>query len=177
MDLANIFRDVGVSGRTSTSSRSGFKALAARLRVGDVVMVAALDRIGRRWLETINALANLRRREVRVKSLSPSEEWAVSLAADPNGPEGFVAHLLVDCLAWVGQQESEAISRRTLAGLDRAKAQGERLGRPPALTPAQVDALCRLHAEGRSIRRLAKDFNVAPTTITRALASASRDCI
>ena len=48
------------------------------------------------------------------------------LSADSNSPEGFVANILVQALAWVAQEESDAISRRTVAGLARARAQGKR---------------------------------------------------
>ena len=102
-----------------------------------MLVVATLDRIGRRWLETVNALGDLRRREVRVRSL-PSAE-------DPKSPEGFTGHLPIMALAWVAQAESEAISRRTVAGLDRALAQGKRIGRPPSCTEEQVAAMLSLN--------------------------------
>ena len=41
----NIYRDAGVSGGTGTNSRAGWRALKARLVSGDVLVVAASDRI------------------------------------------------------------------------------------------------------------------------------------
>ena len=52
---ANIYRDVGVSGGTGTNSRPGWRALNARLVPGDILVVAAIDRIGRRWMDTVEA--------------------------------------------------------------------------------------------------------------------------
>ena len=69
----NIYRDVGVSGGTGTNSRPGWRALNARLIAGDVLVVAAIDRIGRRWMDTVNAVRDLRAREVRIRSLAQSE--------------------------------------------------------------------------------------------------------
>ena len=47
-----VYRDVGVSGRTGTNTRAGWRALDARLGDGDTLVVASIDRIGRRWLNT-----------------------------------------------------------------------------------------------------------------------------
>ena len=59
---ANIYRDVGVSGGTGTNSRAGWRALNARLVSGDILVVVAIDRIGRRWMDTVNAVRDLRTR-------------------------------------------------------------------------------------------------------------------
>ena len=59
---ANIYRDVGVSGGTGTNSRAGWRALNAQLVSGDILVVVAIDRIGRRWMDTVNAVRDLRTR-------------------------------------------------------------------------------------------------------------------
>ena len=162
--LQDIIEDVGVSGGTATSARKGWKKLDGKLEAGDTLVVAALDRIGRRWMETTTALRDLHGRGVRIKSLSAAETWAVSLSADTSSDEGFTANLIVQILTWVAQKEAESISRRTIAGLDRAKAAGKTLGRPPLLSGEQVEALRQLRDSGRSIRSAARAFNVSPTT-------------
>ena len=78
-----IYRDVGVSGATGTNSRKAWRVLNARLNAGDVLVVAAVDRIGRRWMDTVSTLRDLRNRQVRVKSLAPSERhWIRYFDAD-----------------------------------------------------------------------------------------------
>ena len=63
---ANIHRDVGAfQGGTGTNSRAGWRALDAKLAAGDTLAVVAIDRIGRRWMDTVNAVRDLRTREVR----------------------------------------------------------------------------------------------------------------
>ena len=56
----DIYRDMGVSGSIGTNSRAGWHALNTRLTSGDTLVVAAIDRIGRRWMDTVNAVRNLR---------------------------------------------------------------------------------------------------------------------
>ena len=83
-----VFRDVGVSGRTGANTRTGWRALDARLGDGDTLVVASIDRIGRRWLNTLRTLCSLRDRGVRIRSLSSSEgPWVAYLDADPDAPE------------------------------------------------------------------------------------------
>ena len=59
--LENIFRDVGVSGSTGTPKRQGWHHLNGRLSGGDTLVVA-IDRIGRRWPDTIRSICDLRDR-------------------------------------------------------------------------------------------------------------------
>ena len=65
----DIYRDVGVSGSIGTNSRAGWHALNTRLTSGDTLVVPAIDRIGRRWMDTVNAVRDLRVRGVKIKSL------------------------------------------------------------------------------------------------------------
>ena len=57
--LGDIYRDVGVSGSIGTNSRAGWHALNARLTSDDTLVVAAIDRIGRHWMDTVNAVRDL----------------------------------------------------------------------------------------------------------------------
>ena len=70
----NIHRDVGVSGGTGTNSRAGWRALNARLVSGDTLVVVAIDRIGRRWMDTIRSICELRDGGVKIKSLADAEK-------------------------------------------------------------------------------------------------------
>ena len=126
-----VYRDVGVSGRTGTNTRTGWRALDARLGDGDTLVVASIDRIGRRWLNTLRTLCSLRDRDVRIRSLSSSEgPWVAYLDADPDAPEAFIGYIVTALLSWVAEQEAESIRRRTIAGVDRARAAGKQLGAP-----------------------------------------------
>ena len=90
-----IYRDVGVSGTTGTNSWKAWRALNARLGPGDVLVVAAVDRIGRRWMDTVSTLRDLRSRQVRVRSLAPSEQhWTRYFDADPYSPEEVIGDVL-----------------------------------------------------------------------------------
>ena len=68
-----------------------------------------------------------------------------------------------------GAYPVDATSERVKAGLDRAMSEGKRLGRPPALTPEQVQECWRMYAETSSIRRVAWKSGVSQGTVKRAL--------
>ena len=189
-----VFRDVGVSGRTGANTRTGWRALDARLgegdtlvvasidRIGwraldarlgegDTLVVASIDRIGRRWLNTLRTLCSLRDRGVRVRSLSSSEgPWVAYLDDAPDAPEAFIGYIVTALLSWVAEQEAESIRRRTIAGVDRARAAGKRLGAPRLLSDDQVEA-ARLwrDQEGMSYNRIGRLLQVSAPTVRRAL--------
>ena len=167
---ANIHRDVGVSGGTGTNSRAGWRALNARLVSGDILVVVAIDRIGRRWMDTVNAVRDLRTREVRIRSLAQSEAtWVTYLASEPDTAEAVVGDILTTFMAWAAEQELQAVSRRTRAGLERASAEGKTLGPAPRVDDSQVEAMARLRREGQSFRSIGRIFGVSRTTVQRRL--------
>ena len=167
---ANIHRDVGVSGGTGTNSRAGWRALNARLVSGDILVVVAIDRIGRRWMDTVNAVRDLRTREVRIRSLAQSEAtWVTYLASEPDTAEAVIGDILTTFMAWAAEQELQAVSRRTKAGLERARAEGKTLGPPPRVDEDQVEDMSRLRREGQSFRSIGRIFGVSRTTVQRRL--------
>ena len=167
---ANIFRDVGVSGGTGTNSRAGWRVLNAQLVSGDILVVVAIDRIGRRWMDTVNAVRDLRTREVRIRSLAKSEAtWVTYLAAEPDTAEAVIGDILTTFMAWAAEQELQAVSRRTRAGLERARAEGKTLGPPTRVDDDQVEAMARLRREWQSFRSIGRMFGVSRTTVQRRL--------
>ena len=67
--------------------------------------------------------------------------------------------------AWAAQQELEAVRRRTLAGLDRARAEGKHLGRPNSGTPELRDLAAQQRIGGASYGAIAKALGVPRSTV------------
>ena len=168
--LPHIYQDVGVSGTSGTNSRRGWHSLDSRLVPGDTLVLVPIDRIWRRWLDTIGNIHDLQRRGVRIRSLADNEQsWAQYLEADPDSPESFMGYTLGGFAAWVSDQELVSIRRRTNAGLEKAKADGRKLGAPRRLSGEQEAAAIELVASGVSQRRGARSFGVSPATVRRAV--------
>ena len=166
----NLFRDIGVSGSTGTQERRGWHRLDNRLAGGDTLVVAAIDRIGRTWQDTVRSICALRDRGVKIRSLAEAEaQWTRYLEADEGSPEAFFGQVLVMFTAWVADQELQSVKRRTKEGLERAREQGKVLGPPRKFRPHQVETMRRMREGGASLRRIAAPFECSPSTVMRVL--------
>ena len=115
VDHARIYADVATSGAKDYNTRDQWH----------VLVVAAIDRLGQRYLETMWAIYDLQRRGIRLRSLADSEvQWIRYLDADPDSPEAFMGNVLASMAAYVASQEQQKIGRRTRAGLDAARVKG-----------------------------------------------------
>ena len=108
--LSHIYQDIGVSGTSGTNSRWVWHTLDSRLAQGDALVVVSIDRIGRRWLDTIGNIHDLERCGVKICSLADNEQsWAQYLDADPDSPESFLGYTFG---RWCyRQRRSETLSR------------------------------------------------------------------
>ena len=121
----------------------------------DVLVVWALDRLG---AGTIEILTTVRRLDARgVTTVSVSDSWL-----EMAGP---VRDLLLSVFGWIAEQELRRIRERTKAGLERARSQGKRLGRP-RFTFARVE-LEQLVAQGASIDAIAAVLGCSRATAAR----------
>ncbi len=136
---------------------------AAHRGLFDVVLVWALDRVGRSMFETIATVQKLDRAGVEL--LSVREPWL-----DTAGP---ARSLLLSIFAWVAQQERERMIERTRAGMERARLAGKPIGRPER--PISLPIARALRAEGLSVRAVAKRMQVPPSTLRRALERDERE--
>jgi len=114
--------------------------------VGSIQTVLELDRIG-------------------VPAISVREPWL-----DMTSP---VRPLLIAIFGWVAEQERARLIERTKAGLDRARRQGKRLGRPPA-SAVLLHAARELVQRGMPVSEAARRKGVARSTLQRFLADATR---
>ena len=168
--LSRIYHDVGVSGISGTNSRRAWHSLDSRLVQGDTLVVVSIDRIGRRWLDTMGNIHDLQRRGVKIRSLADNEQsWAQYLDADPDSPESFLGYTLAGFAVGVSDQELVSIRRRTKAGLEKARADGKKLGAPHRLSEEQEAAAIGMVAGGVSQRSVARSFGVSPATARRAV--------
>ena len=95
-----------------------------------------------------------------VPVISVREGWL-----DTSGP---VRPLLVAIFGWVAEQERSRLIERTMAGLARARAQGKRLGRPPA-SRILLHAARDLVVAGTSVAEAAKRNGLSRSSLRRFL--------
>ena len=160
-----VYADIDVTGFQDVASRNAWRALDAKVHRGDTLVVAALDRLGRRSLDMMGVIIDMVRRGVRLRTLAENETWATGLDADPDSVEWAMAMLIAQVFAFAAQLERQAIARRTRAGIERARAEGKRIGRPPAIEEETLIAIRQDMAEGVSQSAAARKYGVPRTTL------------
>jgi hypothetical protein len=85
----------------------------------------------------------------------------------PGQPTG---RLMLAVLGGLADVERDLIRTRTAEGRSRAKAQGQHMGRPPSLTPAQQKEATRRRAQGATLQELADSYDrsIPPCAAPRA---------
>lgn len=143
-----------VSGSTSASQRKGFSKLLERMEAGDVLVVTKLDRLGRNAIDVQQTVKSLEDKGIRVHCLALGGVDLTSAAGK----------MTMGVLAAVAEFERDLLVERTQAGLERAKAAGQQLGRPAAVSKEAVKAL---KLEGMSQSQTAKELGVSLSTVKR----------
>lgn len=125
------------------------------MRPGDTLVVPSLDRLSRSLQDLITLVGELRRHGIGFRSLHE--------AIDTTTPGG---RLVFHVFAALAEFIRELIIQGTREGLDAARARGQRLGRPPALTPDQVrQARALLTRPEESISSIARLLGVSRATL------------
>ena len=148
--------DVGISG--SKDRRPELEQLMkhARQRRFDAVLVARFDRFARSVRHLVMALDEFHSLEIDFISLSES--------IDTSTPMGRMVFTVIGAVA---ELERSLIRDRVMMGLNRAKAQGKKLGRPAV--SFDLEEAAQLRADGRTYQEVAKRFGVSRTVISESL--------
>jgi len=121
-DIVKVYEEEESAWRAGHQRQLAELLVDARKPKFRVVLVWALDRLSREGSAAILGIGSKLSRH-GVKVLSYQESWTEA--------PGELGELLFAIAGWVARMESQRRSKRTKAGLARAKAQGKRLGRPP----------------------------------------------
>src|SRR5918912_2150210 len=150
----NIYREK-VTG--AGADRRELSRMLAALAPGDVVTVTRIDRLARSTFDLFAIVKQIVDAKAQFRSLA--EPWA-----DTGTSTG---RLMIAVLGGLADVERDLIRTRTAEGRSRARARGQHMGRPPALTPQQQAEARRRRAEGATLKELAKSYNVGVATISR----------
>ena len=152
-----VFTDVA-SGRTL--QRTGWRDLMGRVQSGDTIVVAFLDRFSRNFEEGVRIQAELTGRDIGIVAIRENIDTSDGSAAAKFFRRSMLAQ---------GAYQVDSASERIKLGLDRARAGGKRVGRPPALTQEQVEQCRRMADEGAGLRQIARVMHCSPATVKKPL--------
>ncbi|WP_318478071.1 recombinase family protein [Photobacterium leiognathi] len=145
-----------ISGSVEAMKREQFKMLINhQMEAGDMLVVLKLDRLGRDNIDVQNTINLLTQKGVRVVCLDLP-------VADLSSAEG---KLMLQMFAAFAEFERNRIRERTKEGIERAKVQGKKLGRPRARnTTLAVQAK---KTSGLSQSNVAKELGISIATVKR----------
>jgi putative DNA-invertase from lambdoid prophage Rac len=135
---------------------------AARRREIDVVLVWRLDRWGRSVADLLATLQELEHLGVGFVSLTE--------ALDLTTPAG---RAMAGLLAVFAEFEREILRERVRAGLEHARRNGQRLGRPKTAA-LHADQVRKLYRAGISKSAIARRLQIGRTSVRRILAAKRR---
>ena len=156
-EIVQTYEDTGISGAKGRDKRPAFDQMLkdAVRRKFDVTMCWSIDRLGRSVLHVANAMAELDAAGVAL--------YSDQQAIDSTSPFGK-AMIQMACV--FGELEREMIRARVIAGLNRVREQGGRLGRP-TIGRKTEEAIRQQLGAGHGILRVAKVVGVGSGTVQR----------
>ena len=116
--------------------RAGYQALKNTiLRRGDTLVIKSLDRLSRNKTDIKNELQYFKDNGIRLKVI----DLPTTMMELPEGQEWvfeMVNNILIEVLGTIAEQERANIRQRQAEGIEAAKANGKKLGRPALTFPA-----------------------------------------
>jgi DNA invertase Pin-like site-specific DNA recombinase len=155
--IVQTYEDAGISGAKGRDQRPAFDAVlkdAVRRRF-DILLVWSIDRLGRSVLHVANALAELDAAGIRL--------YCDQQGIDSSTPMG---RAMIQMASIFGEQERSILRDRVMAGLERVRQQGKRLGRPKV--SGKVEQTIRTHLKaGNGILKVARMVGCGSGTVQR----------
>ena len=157
--IVREFVDEGISGAKGRDKRPQFDALlkSAVRRDFDLVLSWSVDRLGRslqHLVEFLNELHGV-----------GCDLFLHQQAIDTTTPSGKAMFGMCGIFA---EFERSIIQQRVKAGLERARANGVRLGRP-AISQGMKDEILAMRATGMSMNKIAIEIGISKSVVVRTV--------
>jgi len=150
-----VFEDAGISGSKGRSERPGLdKALNAGKRGDyDILAAWALDRLGRSTIDLQETLVAVR-----------ANKTALFLQESQIDTTTAVGQMFYTIMSATAQFERDMIRSRVKAGMERARAQGVRLGRPRTVDEDRIRAYLKA---GRGVQWIRRELSCGASAVQR----------
>ena len=160
LTIVKEYTDDGISGAKGRDQRKGFDSLliGATRKEFDVILVWSVDRLGRNLQDLISFLNE-------IHSVG-CDLFIHQSGIDTTTPTG---KMMFGILSVFADFERSMITQRTRAGMERAKREGKKIGRPSNLNDGLKQSILYMRSQGLGIRKIATDLKVGVGTIYRVL--------
>jgi DNA invertase Pin-like site-specific DNA recombinase len=162
-DVAEVYRDEGISGAKGREARHGLDKMlkdAVRGRFG-VLMAWSVDRLGRSLQDLIHTLDDLRG--------ANCDLYLHRQALDTRTPSGRAMFQMLGVFA---EFEREMIRERVRSGIERAKRTGTKSGRPIGRPKVSIEIERKVHALRRKkfgFLKIGRELGIGTGTAKRII--------
>ena len=148
--------------------RPQYKKLVKKLKVGDLLYILSIDRLGRNY-EDIQKQWRILTKDIGIDICVID----MPLLDTRNGKDlmgTFIADLVLQILSFVAQNERENIKKRQAQGIAAAKAKGVKFGRPEKDVPENFGKIIKEWEQKRlPFEEALKQCNMSEATFYRKL--------
>ena len=148
--------------------RPNYKKLVKKLKVGDLLYILSIDRLGRNY-EEIQKQWRILTKEIGIDICVLD----MPLLDTRNGKDlmgTFIADLVLQILSFVAQSERENIKKRQAEGIAAAKARGVKFGRPEKKVPENFAKIVHAWEQKRlPLEEVLNQCNMSEATFYRKL--------
>lgn len=125
-----------ITGGTKADHRPNYHNMKMQFRNGDTLVISDVDRLGRNADDVILEMKDLQSKGIRVVALDVPflNDWE---KMNDDSLSKMIIDIFVTLKAHIAQQEKEKIHNRVMQGLEVAKKNGKKLGRPSTGVPKE----------------------------------------
>ncbi len=154
--IVQEYTDNGISGAKSRDERPALDLLLkdATRRKFDMVMCWSIDRLGRSLQHLVEILNELQALKIDL--------YFQQQGMDTSTPSG---RMIFSVFGAIGEFERNLIRERVLAGQQRAKENGVKLGRPSKMNDGMRSAVKLLREKGMGIKQIARELQIGVGTV------------
>ena len=143
-----------------TADRPEFKACMNYLREDDTLVITRLDRLARSVWHLSQLAKGFEEEGIQLIILDQNIDTSTS-----------TGRLMFNMLAAIAEFESDLRAERQAEGIQKAKENGVRFGRPPKLTDEIRAEIINQRQAGSTINQIAKAFSIGQATVYRVLSN------
>ncbi len=154
--IVQEYTDNGISGAKSRDARPALDLLLkdATRRKFDMVMCWSIDRLGRSLQNLVEILNELQALKIDL--------YFQQQGMDTSTPSG---RMIFSVFGAIGEFERNLIRERVIAGQQRAKANGVKLGRPTKMNDGMRSAVKILREKGMGIKQISRELQIGVGTV------------
>ncbi len=146
-----------ISGGVAANARPQFSKLVEQMKSGDTLVVTKMDGLGCNAMDLQKTIEQLAQKGFEVYCLVLG---VMNLAS-------FEGEQILSFLKKFADFEKDLLIDRVNKGLAESRKNGNKAGRPEALSDKTQDEIKKLLASGVSVSKLARDYSVSRPTIIR----------